>query len=252
MPNHDVRSVSDLFSAAIDWSHDDGEGDWAAVVALQLLGSREVLDQALTLAASDDARAADILGQLGVPDRAFPEECLQATLQLLTSDTAECVLQASAVALGHLRDPRATNALARLVDHDSPDVRHAIAFALRGSTDERGIAALIHLSNDRDPDVRDWATFGLGRLGTLDTPEIRDALRHRLDDVDEETRYEALCGLARCGDPCIAQLLIDAISADPSNACLWDPARDLLKLDDQTEICADALISRLAHLAAGA
>jgi HEAT repeat protein len=108
--NEDPRTIPELFAAAIDWSREDGWGDWAAVVALQRIGSKEVLDKALQLLESVDprsrARAADILGQLGSPGRSYPDECLTAVAKLIAQDTDARVLQAAAVAVGHLGDPR--------------------------------------------------------------------------------------------------------------------------------------------------
>ena len=53
---------------------------------------------------------------------------------------------------------------------------------------------------DDDPDVRDWATFGLGTQVATDSAEVRDALADRLADADEDVRREALVGLARRRD----------------------------------------------------
>lgn len=121
MAEQEVRSVAELVAAATDWSCEEcgagcddecgevcehGCGDATAVVSSHWLGSREVLEEALKLTTSNDprvrARAADILGQLGVPERSFPEECLRATIDLLSNDTDPRVLQAAAVAIGHL------------------------------------------------------------------------------------------------------------------------------------------------------
>lgn len=54
----------------------------------------------------------------------------------------------------------------------------------------------MELTQDTDEDVRDWATFGLGVFGQLDSPEIREALVTRLSDTNADVRAEALAGLA--------------------------------------------------------
>jgi hypothetical protein len=63
------------------------------------------------------------------------------------------------------------------------------------------IAALIALTGDTDSDVRDWATFSLGVQSRADSDAIRDAFVARLDDEEGDTRFEAVTGLARRGDP---------------------------------------------------
>jgi len=269
MAEQDKRSVAELFAAATNWICEEcgpdceeecGENcehgcrDSTAVSALQRLGSREVLDEALKLTTSDDprvrARAVDILGQLGVPERTFPEECLRATIDLLSNDTDPRVLECAAIALGHLpKEPRGTSALVKLVAHHHSDVRFGVAFALGGRADHEAIAALIQLTSDDDDEVRDWATFGLGRSGECDTPEIRDAFRQRLDDIDEDTRIEAICGLARCGDLSVIQFLIKSMRAMPENLWLREAAENLLKVDDSSEqVTSQALITALEEL----
>jgi HEAT repeat protein len=252
-PKQDPRSVSELFSAATDLTKDDGWEAWLAVSALQRIGTREVLDQALELVASDNPRlrwrAVDILGQLGSPNRTFPDECLDTALRLLNSDLDPGVLVSAAIALGHLKDPRGIDALVGRLNHGDAEVRHAVASALGGNSDPRAIAALIELTTDEDASVRDWATFGIGVQGELDTPEIREALYRRLDDLDEETRFEALRGLARCGDLRVAQPLIDALQANPEDTTLHEPAWTLLKIDDvNDDHTTDEFIERIQSL----
>lgn len=45
---------------------------------------------------------------------------------------------------------------------------------------------LLQLMIGADDDVRNWATFGIGTLGKLDSPDIRDALAGRLSDPFED------------------------------------------------------------------
>ncbi len=250
MNDNESRSVQELLLAATDWTINDGEGDWTAVVALHVIGTEEVLQAALTLTKSADAkeraRAADILGQLGVPNRTFPEACLGAVMALLNADSEPNVLRAAATALGYLKDERGSGVLAALVDHPDSGVRYAVAFALGGRSDAKAIGALIRLSDDKDEAVRDWATFGLGAIGHLDTPAIREALFHRLNDEDATTRYEAMCGLARCGDIRVVDPLIVAIVAGLNQTEIWIPAVNILKGDDQDfDLSPEALVARL-------
>ena len=97
--------------------------------------------------------------------------------------------------------PDEAAAVLRLVTHPSADVRHAVACILPHLTDDDPgaelVAAGIALSGDPVPRVRDWACFALGQQWRdVDTPAVREALAARLDDIDVDTRFEALAGLA--------------------------------------------------------
>ena len=72
-----------------------------------------------------------------------------------------------------------------------------MAFAFGCIETDTGIRTLIRLSRDQDDEVRDWATFGLGSLCERNTKAIRDALFSRIDDPHDDTRNEAIVGLAR-------------------------------------------------------
>jgi HEAT repeat protein len=252
-PPQDPRSIDELFAAATDWTEDEGWGAVYAVRALHHRDTREVLERALGLAVSDDARcraqAADILGQLGAPDRTFPEECFNAVIGLLEHDPDLRVIESAVIALGHLKDPRGLDALVRCAQHENADIRYSVAHGLGGWNDPRAVAGLIRLTTDEVALVRDWATFGLGAIGQADTLEIRDALFNRLNDTDEETCYEAIRGLARCGDLRVAEPLIDWIKADPTDHPYIFPAETLLEIDPESEpLPPEELIERIQAL----
>jgi HEAT repeat protein len=198
---NDPRPTHEFVTMAL--TDPDENTAWQAVVMLHFRGTREVFETARRLCASECPRertlGANILGQLGVPNRAFPKEAVKVLRELLDVETDEDVLDAASIALGHTPDASAVPSLVRLKRHPNDRVRFAVVFALAGYEDDLAIKTKIEMSNDEDELVRDWATCGLGGID-LDTPEIRAALLARVADEDEITRGEALVGLARRKD----------------------------------------------------
>jgi len=98
-------------------------------------------------------------------------------------------------------------AVLELTDHSDARLRLAVASTLPFLTHgdpptEQMVAAAIRLTLDTDKKVRDRACFVLAeQWREIDTPEVRDALAARLDDIDRETRSEVLVGLAYRRDP---------------------------------------------------
>ena len=215
-PKDDPRSVDELISVAL--SEQDEDVFWDTVRALQWRGSQEVLDRASQLCRSfcvvERRTGADIMGQLGVPDRTFPKHCLQVLLGMLESEQDHGVLQSILIALSHLRLSEVIEPVLRFRDHVDPEVRHGVVLALMGHEDVQAIEALIEFTRDPETHVRDWATFALGTQVEVDTPDLRDALMERLADDDDGTRCEALVGLARRGDRRVLTVLQRALSSE--------------------------------------
>jgi HEAT repeat protein len=212
----ETRPIDELIRAALAA---DEEGRWEIIPALQARNDdRTVLQAAQALCGSADPAerrlGVDVLAQGRDGRRPFQEEMVATLLTLLARETESRVLEALASALGHHHDERAIGPLLGLKDHPDADVRFAVVCALSGYDDDRAIAVLIELSRDPDADVRDWATFGLGSQIDLDTPGIRDALAARLTDSDDDTRGEALVGLAKRRDPRVIEPLLREL-ADP-------------------------------------
>jgi len=229
----DVITRGAAFGAASDATDDateDGSDDdatdpatearWELIGELHRTTGREAFEAVVAAAESDDrARrlvGLDALGQIGYKaNRPYLEETLPVLLGAVGTvgavggvrdEDAEAV--ASAVtALGHVADPRSLVAVLQQVGHVDDAVRFAVAVALPALTDSDEPAAdvtgaLITLTRDPDPDVRDWATFGLGAQLHADGPEVRAALVARLDDDhDDDAVEEAMMGLVRRGDP---------------------------------------------------
>ncbi len=211
--------LDNLFAETLRGEYDD-EGPWHAVHALRRIGSREVLDIASEWSRSDEplkrARGADVLAQLGKtaehPENNFPEDSFNVIAVLAESEKHIQPLSSAIQALGHIGDPRAIPLLVRYSTHPKSEVRFAVACACGNFAAEPPIVSvLIELMRDSDEDVRDWATFGLGTLSTVDAPEIRDAFAKRLNDSSSDVVDEALAGLAQRRDQRALPLILERL-----------------------------------------
>jgi methionyl-tRNA formyltransferase len=232
------RELGELLALAREeWGHDDREW-YPYVSAVAARGDRETLDELTVLAVDPDpvarSLAAYVLGQLGTPP-AFPAEQGAALQAMAARERDPAVVAAIAYALGHLGEPYGHDWLLSLRDDPEPTVREAAAFALAGRAQPDAVDALISLSSDADPHVRDWATFALGTLAELDTPELREALAARLHDDDEDTRLEAIHGLALRGDERARDPALDVLaSTDPDGVY-----RNLLRSETASRLAQD-------------
>lgn len=183
---------------------------WAAVDALRASDLADVWALVAPLATSDDPRlralVPDALRYLGGPRMPMLEATVELLAHMLASPQADEVLGSIAAAFVDLRHPASVALLRPFVTHPSSDVRSSVVHGLLSEAG-RAVPELIALSRDADANVRDWATFGLSLHPTWreaeyeDSPERREALWDRHDDVDDDARGEALIGLAGMRDP---------------------------------------------------
>ena len=222
----DSRSTEELIQLALTAPEEDDDSDdrWDFIWLLRYRGTRDVLDRAIALTKSNNSEertiGIQILGQLGIPDQTFPDECLTTLIGLLKHEIDPLILQSIGIALGHLNDARAIEPQLKFCLHPDWEVRYGVVLSMNGHNDKRAIAALIKLSGDDHPQVRNWATFGLGSLLEVDTPEIREALYQRFlleNPTDEETaeiQGEALVGLASRQDERILPKLMEKLMSE--------------------------------------
>lgn len=216
--------ISDLIELALQ---DECEYS-PALVVLQASKERDVLEAALELTKSDIAleRELAVLILMRTPGLTFKEEAVAAITTMLTTETEDSVSGALAYAVSHLDVDNCSEFLARVAQSQNESTRSAAAYGLGGRLDDDlAVKTLITLSQDSDDDIRNWATFGLHN-GLEQQPYIRDDIREALfaniDDAHEETRYEALEGLAICKDPRVIKPLIAALELDE----VWNSALD--------------------------
>ncbi len=220
--------VDELLAVALTGDEDDDRA-WDAVWKLRERGDASVFEAASALLRSpsekERGRGVDVLAQLGTPRPTVElrAQCADALLAVVEHERSPRVLHALGVALGHLRDARAVDALVPLKDHADSGVRLGVVLGL--SPHARGVPSLIERSSDVDDEVRNWATFGLAEMTEVDTPELRAALVRRLDDPHDEVRGEALVGLAARGDVRVLEPLRRALTARPVSILAVEAAR---------------------------
>jgi len=246
------RSISELVELALEELAADDERPFNALVELQERGDVSVLDAARRLAEEDDparrALAARVLGELGNPDRTFPDECGSILSRLALSDPDISVKKSALFALGHLGYRKNESDLLSLETHPDKEIRYGLAFALNGSTDPSTVAVQLRLMDDSYEMVRDWATTSIGCTLALDSNSIRDALLKRINDEDEIVRAEALHGLARRNDRRSIPALIEEIGTEGERShphLFMDAARCLLQIPEQDELTKSEIFSRL-------
>jgi len=249
--DHARWSTSALIEAAYREQHElDDDSPCPATIALHERGSREVLYAALTLCTSLDSKwrslGARLLGELGSPERTFPEECCDALAGLLR-DPSEAVVISAIYALGHLGNHRRDCELLALQGHPEPAIRKGVAFALSGTSLPEAVPVLLRLMEDSDVEARDWATTNLGQAPGFDGPEIRAALLARAtQDDDEMVRGEALHGLLLRGDRRCRSLLAAELDQPGDHAHLFaDGAKLCLGIDEDAEVAVQDLLAGL-------
>jgi HEAT repeat protein len=229
----DGSTTEDLFAASLRGDYDD-EAAWDAVRVLRIRGTEEVFRAAIRYCAStvplERARGLDVLAQLaaGRPysERPYFDERVAIALRHVSDPDAR-VVSSAAWALAHLGGDLAVSELISLRNSPDPHVRWAVANGLSGTERADAIEVLIELMNDANDKVRDWATFALGTQCSMDSPEIREALRSRLGDGHEDTRREAIWGLALRKDAEGLRILMECLDEDPWPGDGWAAAEVL-------------------------
>ena len=214
---NNTRSTDKLIEAAL--TEKDENLAWEAIASLQFRGTYEVLTAAQKLCVSlnpeERILGANILGQLGIPKRTFPQGTVNTLIKALNCEQNDNVIAAILIALSHHKDIRVIVPIIALKKHISAEVRYGVAVSLYYEN-ELAIGTLIELTSDEDENVRNWATFGLGSIIETDTREIREALFKRLieEKNDCEIYGEALVGLAVRKDERVITRLMQELSSN--------------------------------------
>jgi HEAT repeat protein len=204
--------------------------------AAEALGSSPgALEAARRLHGSPDPRersvAAHVLGAIVRADQGRAAEATDILGRMLDRADDLHLQWSIADALRLVWNVDAVGPLRSLARSRSPNVRRSVAeglgVAMCDQTSEEGMAALVRLTSDVEPSVRDWATFSLGSQLDADSREVRAALWSRAADRDRSTRCEAMVGLARRGDVRVAARIATELRAGSAGRRLVDAAVEL-------------------------
>ena len=186
---------------------------WKFILELRKRKTKDIFDKAIELTSSEISKdkiiGINILAQFGHP-RLHVKKILSTLFKLLKNETDKNVISSILYGIGHNNEnltEKQIEIICSYQDHKSVNVRHSIVSSLLAVEKTQAIKTLIKLSKDKSPDVRDWATFGLGIQIELDNELIREALWCRTYDSDKATRNEAIFGLAKRKDERIKEIL---------------------------------------------
>jgi hypothetical protein len=215
-----------LREAIVAWQAATNESGYERVTDA-LLAARELDEDALAtrglamLTSADVAERAvgcDSVGLIAEVRNDWRDIVTTSVLALAHRDDDANVLWSVAGALGRCADVRAVPVLCGLARHEDADIRYAVTGALPFVMDDDAtrlaVDTLLVLAGDTEDDIREWALFGLGSMGHLDSKAIREALRAGLEDSCEEVRVEAIHGLARRRDMTVVPLVAALLAED--------------------------------------
>lgn len=208
------------------------------IAELRRRPSIEVFERSISLAKSqsdkEKAIGIDILAQLGFNPRFKQSETIKLYFELLELEQCEEVLISILYGISHNNEVltnKQVEKLADLKDSNNGYVRQALVNALCGLEDDLAIDTLIHLSQDKVASVRDWATFGLGSQIETNNKKIINALWERINDKDQNSRFEAVVGLAHRSDRRVKEIIIKELKKGEYGTLLFEAIETLNDID---------------------
>jgi HEAT repeat protein len=186
---------------------------WDNISAIRKRPSEGLFSKCVKLTKSKDPKARsigiDILAQMGWPPRPFLKQTLKLYFDLLNIENDPEVLMSLLFAIGHNNDnlnKRQIEKLCTFSGSDNNSIKEGLVFSLSFINDLKAIEVLIKLSTDKLSYIRDWATFNIGQV-ERNNKSIREALWSRVNDNHQDTKLEAIVGLAKRKDKRINDII---------------------------------------------
>lgn len=176
----------------------------------------------------------DTLAQLGLPPRPFYKESKKIFFDILRKEKNPKVLCSSLYAIGHNNgklEPDEIEALVSFKQNADEGVREGLVHALLSVDNKLAVNTLIDLTTDKISSIRDWATFGIGTQIERDNKSIREALWARIKDKHQDTKLEAVVGLAKRKDQRVKEIIKAELFNGEHGTLLFDAIDELKDKD---------------------
>lgn len=207
---------------------------WDNIAVLRSRPNDEVFKKSLELTKSKKPNeriiGIDVLAQLGVTPRPFYKQTIKRFFELLSNESNAKVLGSLLYAIGHNNDSLSKSQITQLSsfkNHKDNWVKEGLVFAIIGLDNQRAIDASIILSNDKIAAIRNWATFGMGSLIEQDNKDIRNALWNRVKDKHQETKLEAIVGLAKRKDLRVIEIIKKELANGEYGTLIFEAIEEL-------------------------
>ena len=211
---------------------------WDNIIELRKRPNKEVYNRAFELAKSSNEKEKIIgiyvLAQLGPNPRFQQKKTVDLYFKLLENEKSPKVISAILSSISHNNEILNEKQILKLIEfkkHTYSDVRFQLTLALSCLENENAIKTLIELSQDKYSDIRNWSTFGLGSQIEINNAEITKALWNRTNDKNQETKLEAIVGLANRKDSRIKEIIKRELKNDEYGALLFDAIETLNDTD---------------------
>ncbi len=202
---------------------------WNQITFLRQFVNDEMISECFELIDSDDLKykriGIDILCQLGQNRKIFIKKLFEKIFVIFETTLDEKLICTGLFAIGHNNKHLKFNQikfLEKFINSKSKNIRYALTFSLHGIEHDKAIKMLIKLANDRSPRIKDWATFGLGSQIKIDNEEIRSLLYKNCFSNDDQTKQEAIKGLANRKDERVKEIVFHELQHGNFGGLLFD------------------------------
>lgn len=207
---------------------------WNNISELRKRANDEVYNQAYEFAKSQIDKkkiiGIDVLAQLGFDPRLRQKETIKLYFELLEEKQNDDVLFSLFFGISHNNEKLTKNQVLKIIkfkNSKNNDIRCSLVSAISGVDNPKAIETLIELSEDNYSSIRNWATFGIGTLCEQNNDRILKALWNRVKDKHQETKLEAIVGLANRKQVTVKEQIIEELKSGEYGTLLFEAIETL-------------------------